>query len=213
MTALVVFARSPRLGQVKTRLSPLLGAQGCLELHISLLLDTLDRLGLLRHPIYLYLADCRAEDTGSLVASLSVRRQTGADLGERLSNAFLEVSRDADRVIFLGTDSPTLPLDYIEKAITQLVDFPVVIGPARDGGYYLLGLAQPKPELFEQIDWGTPEVLSQTVSKLQGNEYFLLPEWYDIDTAEDLRRLQHDLANSFKGYPVRTRQFLDRIKL
>lgn len=210
---IVVFARFPRLGLVKTRLLPLLGAPGCLELHRSLLADTLERLALLQRPVYLYLSDCSAETLGSGLSFLTVRHQTGTGLGERLWNAFQEVRLESDRILFLGIDSPSLPLPYVAEALVRLADFPVVIGPALDGGYYLLGLSEPKREIFERIDWGTPSVLSQTVSKLKTDEYFLLPEWYDIDTVDDLKRLNHDLENLFEGYPQRTRRFLDQIKL
>jgi len=123
-------------------------------------------------------------------------------------NAYQEVSPSWDRIIFLGSDSPSLPLSRIEEALVQLEHFPVVAGPVEDGGYYLLALGEPRKELFYEIQWGTSVVLEQTLSKLGAGECFLLAPWYDIDTESDLHRLQKDLNGEFEGFPRRTFDFL-----
>ncbi len=212
--ALVLFARYPRLEKVKTRLSPVLSSRDRLHLHIAFLLDTLDRIAQLEIHCYLYLSDCsekekiRFASEHSLSPDVRIDRQSGCYLGQRLWNAYRKISGEIERVIFIGCDTPNLPLPYINQALHHLINVPVVIGPAEDGGYYLLGLAEPRPELFEGIDWGTSEVLAQTVGKLSRREYHLLPPWYDVDTGTDLARLQRDLASRPKDLPHRTHQYL-----
>ena len=216
--ALLVFSRYPRLGEVKTRLSPNLSPAACLEIHQALLLDTLDRVAALRVAQHLFLADCSDQElrefarAHSLPETLHLHRQKGQDLGERMWNAYQEVSLSRDQIVFLGSDSPSLPLSRIEDALAQLEHFPVVVGPVEDGGYYLLALAEPRKELFYDIEWGTSLVLEQTLSKLGGGEYFLLAPWYDVDTKSDLHRLEQDLTGEFEGFPRRTSDFLQQKK-
>ena len=123
-------------------------------------------------------------------------------------NALGKAGQETDRVIFLGTDTPTLPLSYIAEAQARLSHYPVVLGPVEDGGYYLLALSEPREDLFREIDWGTSSVLEQTTAKLGSEDYTLLPPWYDVDTAADLPRLQQDLERNFDGFPERTHRVL-----
>ena len=215
--ALAIFGRYPRLGEVKTRLQPFLGAETCLALHQSLLLDTVERTSCLSLQRFLYLAGCSrkerqafAEEQG-LPLCLELGIQHGDGLGERLWKAYQEISTQCDRVIFVGSDSPTLPTAFIEKAFLELEHLPVVLGPAEDGGYYLIGLSQPRQDLFSDIDWGTGSVLEQTRAKLDRDEYFLLPSWYDVDTVEDLTRLHRDLEQNPAVVPRRTQAWIRSI--
>ena len=89
-------------------------------------------------------------------------------------------------MIFLGTDSPSVPLSYIRTAFEALSRVSVVLGPVKDGGYFLLGLSEPNQELFCGISWGSGEVFQETIAKLSGKAYETLPEWHDIDVADDL---------------------------
>ena len=213
-----MFSRHPRLGEVKTRLSPILGPAACLELHQALLLDTLDRIAPLAVARHLFLADCSDVEirefarAHNLQETLQLHLQEGGDLGERMWNAYQELSPAWDRIVFLGTDSPSLPLSRIEEALVELEHFPVVAGPVEDGGYYLLGLSEPRRELFFDIPWGTSLVLEQTLSKLATDECFLLLPWYDVDTESDLDRLEKDLRGEFEGFPQRTFDFLRQKK-
>ena len=215
--ALAIFGRYPRLGQVKTRLQPFLGVEACLSLHQALLLDTVERTSSLNLQRFLYLAACSrteeqafAEEHG-LPLCLALGIQSGDGLGERLWKAYEDISTRWDRVIFVGSDSPTLPTEFIEKASLELERLPVVLGPALDGGYYLIGLSQPRGDLFSDIDWGTGSVLEQTRAKLDPNEYSLLPSWYDIDTVEDLTHLYRDLAQKPANVPQRTQAWIRSI--
>lgn len=214
--ALLVFSRYPRLGEVKTRLSPILSPAARLKFHQALLLDTLDRVAALQAAHHLFLADCSDQElrkfarAHSLPETLHLHIQEGRDLGDRMWNAYQEVSSSWDRIVFLGSDSPSLPLSRIEEALVQLEHFPVVAGPVDDGGYYLLALSEPRRELFYNIQWGTSVVLEQTLSKLDSGEYFLLAPWYDVDTKSDLHRLEQDLNGEFEGFPRRTFDLLQK---
>lgn len=215
--ALAIFGRYPRLGEVKTRLQPLLGAEACLALHLALLLDTTERTACLNLQRFLYLSACSrkegqafAQEHG-LPPRLELGIQQGEDLGERLWKAYQDISCQCDRVILVGSDSPTLPTDFIEAALLELERLPVVLGPAEDGGYYLIGLSRPRQDLFSGIEWGTGSVLEQTRAKLDPRDYSLLPTWYDIDTAEDLTRLHRDLERNPADAPRRTHDWIRSI--
>lgn len=210
--ALLVFARYPRLGRVKTRLGSAFSPRESLVLYTAFLLDTLERTALLDVPRHLFLADCTEGEAHTFEASTRrfgpcrVHLQEGDDLGQRMWNAYQSVR--SQRVVFIGADSPTLPLSYVSEAFEALHGRPVAIGPVADGGYYLLGLAAPKRELFHDIDWGTQAVLRQTLERLQSQEYVLLPPWRDVDTVEDLPDLRRDLEDPTEGYPRRTSRAL-----
>ena len=215
--ALVIFGRYPRLGEVKTRLQPFLGAEACLALHQALLLDTVERTSSLNLQRFLYLAACSSKEGQAFAEEnriplcLELGIQHGDGLGERLWKAYQDISTQWDKVIFVGSDSPTLPTEFIEKAFLELERLPVVLGPAEDGGYYLIGLSQPRQDLFSDIDWGTGSVLEQTRAKLDPEQYSLLPSWYDIDTVEDLVRLHRDLAQNPARVPQRTQAWIRSI--
>lgn len=207
--ALLIFARYPRLGRVKTRLAPALPPAESLRLYTAFLLDTVERTAGLDVARRLFLADCSESEAKSLLEPLrpaacpQVDFQRGADLGDRMWNAYRSVGL-SNRVVFIGSDSPTLPLSYVCEAFRQLRELPVAIGPGEDGGYYLLGLSEPRRELFYGVDWGTERVLGQTLERLSEGDYALLPPWRDVDTPEDLLALKRDLDSDFEGFPTRT---------
>ena len=210
----LIFTRFPRLGRVKTRMAPHLSSESCCELHSALLLDTIDRINLPEVEKHLFMGDCSGEELNSFVESHSLeltaaRLQKGADLGQRMWNGYLESEGPGNTVLFVGTDSPSVPLQNLRLAFELLKEVPVVIGPVPDGGYYLLGLAEPRPDLLDGITWGSEQVVSETTQKMSRNEYRFLPEWYDVDRGEDLVRLAADLCSDFEGFPARTRAFLD----
>jgi len=118
--------------------------------------------------------------------------QVGDDLGGRMTQAFdVLFSRGYHRVVIVGTDVPTLPLDYFKQALAQLETHDLVLGPALDGGYYLIGLRKPAPDLFADIPWSTDRVLTLTQEKAHGLRLTTatIPPWRDVDTIEDLAAL------------------------
>lgn len=194
---LIIFAREPLPGLVKTRLAAAVGDQAAAELYESMLLDVLKTARQLHDVESIVFWDC--EDNALPVLSekyrCNSRRQIPGNLGERMQAAFEEMFADGcDICCIIGSDSPDLPLSYIQDAYqllaTQQTD--VVLGPSLDGGYYLLGLRQVWPQLFINISWSTADVREQslTAARVSGLETTLLPEWQDIDTLEDLQAFQ-----------------------
>jgi hypothetical protein len=200
-TALVIFAKAPIPGQVKTRLCPPLTPDEAATLHGSFVLDTLERTKIaaakLTLPIDRYLA-CAPSATHVFFKIMEERQgvklidQVGDDLGGRMNQAFATLfERGYRQVLLIGTDVPTLPLDHFKQALTSLENHDLVLGPAIDGGYYLIGLKRPIPELFVDIPWSTDQVLRLTQEKAVrlGLTTALLDPWRDVDTLADLQAL------------------------
>jgi len=119
------------------------------------------------------------------------------------------------QLILIGSDSPTLPIEHLERARCALEEHPVAIGPADDGGYYLLGLATRAPSLFEEIDWSTERVFAQTVAKARaaGLTFERLPAHYDVDVPEDLARLESEFDSiEARALAPRTARVIDEIR-
>jgi len=199
--ALVIFAKAPVPGQVKTRLCPPLTPDEAATLHGSFVLDTLERtktaVGKWKLPLRRYLA-CAPSSTLVFFKIMEERHgvmlieQDGPDLGTRMSRAVNRMFDDGFRkVLLVGTDVPSLPLDHYQQALSSLDTHDLVLGPALDGGYYLIGLKAPAPGLFEDIPWSTPEVLKLTRAKADelGLRTALLALWQDVDTIDDLQSL------------------------
>lgn len=191
-----VFAKAPRLGEVKTRLAPLLGDQGAAELHARLVHHALEAATAAR-PAALELW-C-APDSHDPFFTECARRfgcglhaQRGDDLGERMAHAF-DASLDAGApVVLIGTDCPALEPRHLVEAAAALRDHDAVFAPAEDGGYVLVGLARPQPRIFSRIAWGTPVVMRQTRERLAeaGLTWRELEALWDVDRPDDYRRLQ-----------------------
>lgn len=208
MELLAVFARAPQLGKVKTRLSPPLTAEQALTLHRALVEDTLDHLGAIERPELerVLLLTEPLGDPGDLDVppTWKTSLQANGNLGAKLASLFhAGFRRGVARLVVLGSDSPTVPLEVVHEAFDDLEHRKVVLGPAQDGGYYLLGCSEWIPELFQNIDWGTPRVLEQTMSILKASELpvsTLIP-WYDIDRSEDLDKLREEIAYLQRAAP------------
>lgn len=199
--ALAVMAKAPEPGRVKTRLVPPLSYEEAAELALCLLVDTLLKTGELSG-VDRYLAYTPAEAKESMQRLLpqpfTLIPQVGSDLGERLDHlATTLLERRHPTVILIGIDTPTLPSAYLSDAVARLQDetADLVLGPAEDGGYYLIGLTRPHPRLFEGISWGGPAVLAETLRQAETERLrvALLPSWFDLDSPQDLDRLRQDL--------------------
>lgn len=187
---IILFAKVPRAGQVKTRLIPALGAQGACHLYERLL----QRVLLLLEQQQLCAAELWLDSTSphplTNNSTLPVFMQQGADLGERLSHAAEAALLRHRHVLFIGTDCPALDEPYLQAALQQLqAGNQVVLGPAYDGGYVLLGMDGKYLSLFTDITWGSAQVLQQTSAKIrQANlKLHLLPALPDIDIPDDLK--------------------------
>lgn len=177
-TKVIVFARAPRAGRVKTRLIPLLGEQGAARLHARLLRRAL--------------ATALEADLGP-VELWTMRRQRGADLGARMYHAFARSLRRAERVVLIGSDCPVLRGSDLRKAARWLAGgADAVFAPAEDGGYALIALRRVSPRLFDGLEWGGAQVMAHTRARLTtlGWRWRELPEVWDVDRPEDYRRLE-----------------------
>ncbi len=188
-TALVIFVRNPISGQVKTRLAKDIGDERALAIYLQLLQHTLEITRSLSFRKFIYYADEVSDYDLWSVPGYTKRKQMGNDLGERMLNAFKELfDQGFTRIIIIGSDCLQLKTDTLEKAVALLESNSAVIGPASDGGYYLLGLTKFYPDLFIDKPWSTNKVFAKTIDDLinQGISYTLLEELNDIDDATDL---------------------------
>ncbi|MBH0190124.1 MAG: glycosyltransferase [Nitrospira sp.] len=200
-SALVIFAKAPIPGEVKTRLCPPLTPDEAATLHGSFVLDMLERSKLavakLQLPFHRYLA-CAPSSELVFFKIMEERQgvrlldQTGEDLGQRMHRTFADLfAKGYKQVIIVGTDVPTLPLSVYQEALAMLSRSDVVLGPALDGGYYLIGLKQPAEQLFAGVPWSTDQVLGATQrnAKTLGLSVELTTAWRDVDTIADLQSL------------------------
>ena len=187
---LVVFARNPVAGKVKTRLIPALGAEGATALYREMLEATLLMTTQVRAAEVSLWCDTPGETCKALadVHGIGCFHQRGADLGARMHDAFSRQFLVSQRVILIGSDCPGLTADYLDSAFELLHSRDAVIGPAMDGGYVMIGLKRPEPGLFEQIQWGSRNVLDQTRARFRqlGLDASELVPLHDIDTPGDL---------------------------
>jgi rSAM/selenodomain-associated transferase 1 len=198
--AAALFAKAPVPGRVKTRLVPPLTPEEAARVARALLLATIESLvAALPVPWTLFL-DGPADDelrAQAAVRGMGLLQQAEGDLGARLSDAFRRMrAAGAARVIAIGADGPTLPPRRLAEAIDALAGCDIVLGPTEDGGYYLVGAAREREEIFREIPWSTGAVLATTLDRAgaAGLSVRLLPSWYDVDSIEDLRRLRVDSA-------------------
>lgn len=199
MNVLTIFAKDPRPGHSKSRLARAIGQDHAFSVAKALLSDTLEMAKTVRSAdlsdfttsIFYSPDDVAARER---FASVSHRfghePQIGSTLGERLSNCFDSwFARGAERVVIVGTDCPSLGAGDVEQAISLLREGDVVLGPASDGGYYLIGLSSPQPQLLTDIDWSSADVLAQTAVRIRQSRLSLrlLPTRSDLDCVEDVR--------------------------
>jgi hypothetical protein len=188
---IAVFARAPVAGQAKTRLIPLLGADGAAALQRRLTERTLATARAVPGArITLWVTGDAAHPFVAAAArrfGAAIVEQQGSDLGARMNHAFESAGVP---LVLIGTDCPQLSSDDLTSAAVALRTHDVVLQPATDGGYVLIGLARPQPPLFESIEWGGPQVLRQTRERIDalGLRCALRPPLPDLDTPDDLRR-------------------------
>ena len=195
-TCVLLFAKSPNPGQVKTRLAVKVGKNIAAELYKCFVEDSITLLknSGLDFRLCFWPPETKNEFAFWLGTDISYLPQVGDDLGQRLKNTFEKTfDHDYKSVIAIGSDSPDLSFDILKQAHTALRTHDTVIGPAFDGGYYLIGFNQNTftPEVFDKIDWSTNSVFKKTVDKLNSLEinFLKLQKWYDIDNFDDLKLL------------------------
>ena len=194
-TLIIVFAREPLTGQVKTRLIPTLGKEGATELYRRLLDYTVDNvIAAALSPVNI----CITPESSttyftqmSCAEQFEISLQTGHDLGARMYHAIASGLQQYSKVILIGTDCPFLRKDDFQQAIMSLDANDMVFSPAIDGGYVLIGAKKVIPEIFANIDWGTDRVMAQSRQALSDNDFCWreLSQQCDIDVKEDLNCL------------------------
>lgn len=210
----VIMAKQPAVGRTKTRLCPPLTPEEAAALYKALLRDTIDlvaavdgaRLAVAVTPPEATDDFRRLCPPGAILLPV-----TGRDIGECLSRVLDHLlAAGHAKAIAVNSDGPTLPVDHLQAAVAHLEEADVVLGPSMDGGYYLIGLKQPHPELFRDIAWSTERVTSQTLGRAEemGLRVAVLPAWYDVDTGADLKRLQGELLDLPPQRLAHTRRFL-----
>jgi len=214
-------AKAPVTGEVKTRLLPAVTAEEAAELSRALLVDQLKHLQEFDAADF-YLAFA-PDDARLLMENLAppcfrLFPQEGADLGARMEAAFKRLFDIGHRnIVLIGGDLPPMPLRYFAEAYAFLAtsNQRVVLGPSRDGGYYLVGCNQPTPQIFQGMRWSHSAVLAQTQDKLASLkiDYHLLPTWFDIDTPADLRYLRFACDSSLEKVLANTLPLLRRVGL
>jgi hypothetical protein len=191
---ILLFVKAPRPGTVKSRLARTIGQEHATRLYENFVWDLLELLQTLPIKSFIFYAPADEADfvRNWLGQEHSCHGQEGEELGARMANAFRKVFHlGYKKAMIIGSDSPDLPSDYLQEALTALQEQNVVIGPAKDGGYYTLGFTQQGflPEVFQDICWSTQTVLANTLDILEQHQKIAhkLPLWYDVDTLDDLR--------------------------
>jgi rSAM/selenodomain-associated transferase 1 len=190
---LIVFVKVPEEGKVKTRLARTIGDEAACALYRCFVADTvaLARQTEFDTKVFFYPPEQVEAAADWLGKDVALMPQSGRDLGERMAAAFLEVFHDYRYVVLIGSDVPDLPSKIVDETFTGLRTHDAVIGPAGDGGYYLIGFSADRftTAPFEGIEWGEPGVFERTVDILMtcGLKVHVLPQWNDIDDFDDLK--------------------------
>ena len=211
LPAVAVMAKVPGATAVKSRLHPVLGASLATRLYDCFLRDRLDALATVAgidRVVAFTPPEAREAMARLIPPGFALVAQRGMDLGARLHGLLAELLASGHPgAIAIDSDSPTLPMHYVAAAARVLATgaAEVVIGPCDDGGYYLIGVRSPHPNLFEGIPWSTDRVLPLTLERARqhGLRTHVLAAWFDVDTEMDLARLAHTLAAESTG-PRRT---------
>lgn len=192
---LMVLAKAPARGKVKTRLASDIGKDAAAGLYRAFVSDLLHMLSRTPYPVFIHFwpPEAGSRVRGWLGPGYELIPQSGGDLGERMAAAFSwAFGRDFRQVVLIGTDLPDLPAASIHDAFAALEKTPAVLGPSEDGGYFLVGFNRDSflPAVFSGVNWGTSTVLSETAGILKKNRtpVAYIREWRDIDTYADLRQ-------------------------
>lgn len=197
MKKLMIFVKAPVPGHVKTRLCPPLSLEEAAALYRAFVQDTVERLSGSDWTLEIAYKPIKPlENLSWLDPEIPFFQQEGFDLGARLAHAFEKAfSSGARQVVAIGSDSPELFPSLLEKAFEGLNSTNAVLGPTHDGGYYLIGLSRPCPEIFSGIPWSTAKVYRETLEKISRLRlsWRELPKFRDVDTPEDLKSLRESL--------------------
>lgn len=210
-------AKQPIEGGTKTRLVPPFTFTEAANLSQALFMDTFDlvasiaavdmAVGVTPPAAISYFQQITPQQTNLLPVE-------GEDIGACLHAVTAELfTYGYQKVLAMNSDGPSLPAEYLSRAIGLLDNHDVIFGPNDDGGYYLVGLLQPQPRLFQEISWSTQQVFKQSLTRSAelGLRIGILPSWYDVDTSEDFQRLINELKDAIPQKLPHTRMFLSQL--
>jgi len=188
---LIIFTRNPELGKCKTRLAATVGDEAALAIYVFLLKHTVSITENLEVTKQVHYSNKVHHNDLWDDAKFEKRQQQGADLGLRMQHTFEEGFKEGyEQIIIIGSDMHDLNQRELENAFSVLENNDYVLGPAEDGGYYLLGMRQLKAELFQNKNWGTSSVLKDTLTNLENESLQLLPQKNDVDYYEDIKDIE-----------------------
>jgi len=200
LAQLAVFVRPPTAGKVKTRLAALFGERGAAALYQAFVEDTVHLCSRVRAAGRVDVALWSAGPQDDIVSEwanrlgVPVRLQPEGNLGVKLAAAFEEGLRRYERVVIIGSDAPSLPIEQIGAAFDALEEAPMMIGPANDGGYYAVGASHSVQPSFQGVRWSTRHALRDTARANAQRQIVTIAPWYDIDEPEDLAVLRAHLS-------------------
>jgi rSAM/selenodomain-associated transferase 1 len=214
---IIIFIKAPRRGEVKTRLAQDIGIEKAQKLYLAMVEDLMQNLEGQNNfdmQIMVWPEGVESEVSDWLQWEGNIASQASGDLGKKLENAFKNgFSKGYQRIIIIGSDLPLLSNAFITDCFRQLQTHPLVLGPAMDGGYYLIGLQSLYNELFCGIQWSTSNVLKETLQRAAqaGLQYYLLPEMRDIDQYDDIQVLWREMKRGEKKNLSKTKLALQSI--
>jgi rSAM/selenodomain-associated transferase 1 len=200
--AIIIMAKVPAGGRVKTRLQPILTPEQSAELSVAFLQDAENKAKSLTENLFVAVSpfDERNKIETILQHNPTLIEQKGKSLGEKMLTAFRFVfEQKMDAVLMIGTDSPTFPADYLEQAFEFLeIETDVVLGKTEDGGFYLIGLRKLDERIFENVEWSSEETFEQIWENIMDSGLHLreVPSWYDVDEPADLEKLKNELIRN-----------------
>jgi len=185
---LIIFAKNPEAGKVKTRLAASIGDKKALDVYLKLMSHTRDTARQVDTQRYLFYDQAIEDNDSWSEMTFDKDVQSDGDLGDRMKHAFVKVLQKESKAIIIGSDCPEISAEIIEDAFSRLELADVVIGPTHDGGYYLLGMKEEHPFLFDNMEWSTEAVFENTINRITdaGLLYYLLPQLSDLDNIDDL---------------------------
>lgn len=195
-----VFIKNLEVGKVKTRLAASIGNEDALNIYEKLISFTRKTVSEINADKEIWYSSY-VDDDDDWESHIYIKyKQKGNDLGERMKYAFSDsfLNDKEAKVLLIGSDCAELTAEILEEAFQKLEKNDIVLGPAVDGGYYLIGMSKFYPSIFEKVSWSTSEVLDQTIEKAkeQGLRYALLKELHDVDTLEDWDRVKERVMKS-----------------
>lgn len=185
--ALIVFIKNIQAGKVKTRLAATVGDEMAVKIYQALLERTQEAAQNVEAERFVFYSSFIEKNDGWKVADFTKKKQRGEGIGERMSNAFIDTLPMVKKVILCGGDIAGISAEILNGGLEKLEEFDFVLGPALDGGYYLIGMKEPEPAVFENIEWSTSTVAKRTLENIEqlGKTCYLLPYLSDIDYEED----------------------------